>query len=234
MSNKQTPKSKRGRGVILTTQGWQKLQQAMLLAESEHNFGLRFTREQLNQLTGLSLQTISRILKRQEAVDKLSIEYFLRAFGLQLSQGDCAPPSSFFKESATKQENKAQDCSESIINTSIFLSRDREPSQLQQRILENQCRSATILGTGEISKITLTAKLELQIPTEREVVIWRSLENAPSVEDLLVSILSFLLPIRDTNTVIPTNLDHSKNRQDQSIEHSKYPIETLGTYKIQN
>ncbi|MBW4507605.1 MAG: hypothetical protein KME64_13990 [Scytonematopsis contorta HA4267-MV1] len=77
MSNKSTPNSRRGRGVVLTNKGWQKLQQAMLIAESEHNLGLRFTREQLKELTRLSLQTMSRILKRQDAVDKLSIEYFL-------------------------------------------------------------------------------------------------------------------------------------------------------------
>ncbi|MBW4668773.1 MAG: NACHT domain-containing protein [Cyanomargarita calcarea GSE-NOS-MK-12-04C] len=202
MSDKCTPKSKRGRGVILTTKGWQKLQQAMLLAESEHNWGLRFTREQLNERTGLSLQTISRILKRQEAVDKLSIEYFLRAFSLELSQGDFAPPISHQEEVA----NKAQDWDEAV-DVSVFFGREQELAQLQQWILEDNCRLVTVLGIGGIGKTSLAVKLGLQIQTEFEVVIWRSLQNAPSLEDLLTSILSFLLPIQGKDTAIPASLD---------------------------
>lgn len=102
MSANRSSKSRRDRGVILTTKGWQKLQQAMQTAEAEQNWGQRFTREQLSDCTGLSLQTISRILKREAAVDRLSIEYFLRGFELSLSPGDCAPPTSLFEELAAR------------------------------------------------------------------------------------------------------------------------------------
>jgi NB-ARC domain len=206
MSNKSTFNSKRGRGVALTNKGWQKLQQAMLLAESEHNLGLRFTREQLKERTGLSLQTISRILKHQDAVDKLSIEYFLRAFGLQLSHGDFAHPTSHEEELANRQENKTRDWGEAV-DVSLFFGRDRELAQLQQWISEDHCRLVTVLGIGGIGKSSLTVKLGLKIKTEFEVVIWRSLQNAPSLDDLLTSILSFLLPIQDQNVSMPSNLD---------------------------
>ena len=112
MSLKRSLKPKRDRGVILTSKGWQKLQQAIQVEEAEHNWGKRFTREQLSERTNLSLQTISRILKREEGVDKGSIEYFLKAFSLELSQGDCAPPTSPFEELALRQENSCQDWGE--------------------------------------------------------------------------------------------------------------------------
>lgn len=205
MSNQSTLNSKRGRGVMLTSKGWHKLQQAMLNVESEHNLGLRFTREQLSERTGLSMQTVSRILNRQDAVDKLSIEYFLRAFDLQLSQGDFAYPTSY-EELANRQANKTRDWREAV-DVSLFFGRDRELAQLQQWILEDHCRLVAVLGIGGIGKSSLAVKLGLQIQTEFEVVIWRSLQNAPSLNDLLTSILSFLLPMQDKNVVIPSNLD---------------------------
>lgn len=85
--------------------------------------------------------------------------------------------------------------------------RDRELALLQQWILEDHCRLVAALGIGGIGKSSLAVKLGLQIQTEFEVVIWRSLQNAPSLIDLITSILSFLLPMQDKNVTIPSNLD---------------------------
>jgi hypothetical protein len=138
----------RKRGVILTSKGWHKLQQAMQAAEAEHNWGKRFTREQLSDRTALSLNTISRILKRSQAVDRLSLEYFLRGFGLQLSPGDCAPPRSPFEELAARQANQNQDWREAI-DVSVFYGHEQEILQLGQWILEDRCRLVVLLGSVE-------------------------------------------------------------------------------------
>ena len=98
MTSKNFSKPRRDRGAILTPQGWDKLQQAKQKAEAEDNWGQRFTHEQLSERTSLSLHTVSRILKRKEGVDMQSLEYFLRAFGLELFQRDCALPVSPFEE----------------------------------------------------------------------------------------------------------------------------------------
>jgi hypothetical protein len=57
--------SARVRGVVLSPHGWQRFQAAKQQVESEKNWGKRFTQEDLNERTGLSLNTLARILKRE-------------------------------------------------------------------------------------------------------------------------------------------------------------------------
>jgi hypothetical protein len=212
MSTKHSAKSKRERGVILTAKGWHKLQQAMQRAEAEHNWGQRFTREQLSDRTGLSLQTIARILKRVEAVDRLSIDYFFRAFDLQVAQGDCTPPGSPL-EALARRGNFQHDWGDTntswgvAADVSVFFGREAELVQLQQMILEEQCRLIVLLGIGGIGKSSLAVKFAQQVQSEFEVIVWRSLSNAPPLNVLLTSILSFLLRVQDKDTAIPASLD---------------------------
>jgi lambda repressor-like predicted transcriptional regulator len=65
-------KSKSYRGVVLTTQGWDKFQ-AKTRAELDENSGDRFTQEELSERTGLSLTTISKVLRRSAPVDEQSL-----------------------------------------------------------------------------------------------------------------------------------------------------------------
>lgn len=199
-------KRKRDRGVILTCQGWHKLQQGKQAVEVEHNLGLRFTFDQLSDRTGLSQQTISRILKRKEGVDKQSLEYFLRAFGLELSLGDCIPPVSPFEELAARQGNPQQDWGEAI-DVSLFQGREEELAQLRRWVLEEHCRLVAMLGIGGIGKSSLAVKLALQIQTEFEVVVWRSLQNAPPLEELLGSVLQSVMGVHSENQLLPTSLN---------------------------
>lgn len=85
-------KSVRKRGVILSTTGWDKLQTVKRSSEFRDNNGSRYTYEELSDRTGLSLHTISRIMGRTEAVDKLSLEYCFRAFSLELEKADYTRP----------------------------------------------------------------------------------------------------------------------------------------------
>jgi WD40 repeat protein/transcriptional regulator with XRE-family HTH domain len=206
MSVNRSSKSKRDRGVILTTKGWQKLQQAMQAVEAEHNWGQRLTRKQLCDRTGLSLQTISRILKREAAVDRLSIEYFLRGFDLTLSPGDCVPPTSPFGELAARQNDLHQDWGDAI-DVSIFYGREAALAQLQQWLVEDCCRLVALLGIGGIGKSALAVKLGTQLQSEFDVIVWRSLQNAPLLEDFLEDVLQFLLHVQAEDPVIPTSLD---------------------------
>jgi WD40 repeat protein/transcriptional regulator with XRE-family HTH domain len=206
MSANRSSKSRRDRGVILTAKGWQKLQQAMQTAEAEQNWGQRFTREQLSDRTGLSLQTISRILKREAAVDRLSIEYFLRGFKLSLSTGDCASPTSPFEELAARQESAHQDWGDAI-DVSTFYGREATLAQLQRWLVEEGCRLVALLGIGGIGKSALAVKLGTQLQSEFDVIVWRSLQNAPLLEEFVESVLQFLLSVQAEDTVIPGSLD---------------------------
>ncbi|MGA9380198.1 MAG: ATP-binding protein, partial [Phormidium sp.] len=86
---------KRNRGLLLSDRGWDKLQDRL-----REKFGGQPTIEQLTELTdplinpksikALSTDTVSKILRREEKVDKTSIEALFTALGLKLEKDDLA------------------------------------------------------------------------------------------------------------------------------------------------
>uniref|UniRef100_UPI001D14CC90 hypothetical protein n=1 Tax=Fortiea sp. LEGE XX443 TaxID=1828611 RepID=UPI001D14CC90 len=81
-------KQRRKRGVILSLPGIQKLQEARHQAEILENDGAKFTLEELSYRTQLAPFTVAKVLARTEGVDKQTLEYFLRAFGIELTAQD--------------------------------------------------------------------------------------------------------------------------------------------------
>ena len=77
-------KQRRKRGVILTPEGLEKLQNARRESEYNHNFGERYTYEKLSEITYLDINTIKRVLKSKEGVDKRTLERFFIGFDLKL------------------------------------------------------------------------------------------------------------------------------------------------------
>jgi WD40 repeat protein len=66
-----------------------------------------------------------------------------------------------------------------------FYGREQELAKLKQWILSDRCRVVAVLGIGGIGKTTLVAQLAEQITDQFEYVIWRSLQNAPPLEQIL-------------------------------------------------
>ncbi|WP_341524707.1 NB-ARC domain-containing protein [Nostoc sp. UHCC 0302] len=198
--------SRRRRGVILTLKGWDKFQAAKTQAEFDENAGDSFSLEELSDRTRLALHTISRILARLEPVDKSSLQSAFAALNLELSQSDYTRPTSTLEELKTRQANPQYDWQEAP-DVSVFYGRSEELSQLRHWILEERCRLVGLLGIGGIGKSTLAVKLGLQVQAEFEVVVWRSLQNAPPVEEQITSILQFLLWALRKEMVIPESFD---------------------------
>jgi len=117
--------SARVRGVILSPHGWQRFQAAKQQAESEETWGKRFTQEDLNERTGLSLNTLARIFKRELGVDRQSLEILFQAFGLELTKTDYVSPIASGESLESQRANPQQDW-DNAVDASVFYGRETE------------------------------------------------------------------------------------------------------------
>ncbi len=176
-------KPRRKRGIILTPEGWQKLQEARLRSEFEENFGNKYTLEELSERTGLDPSTVVRVSAGKEGVDKQTLERFFRAFNLELDKS--------YYSSSYPNPAKHQDWGEAIC-VSVFYGRQEELATLEQWIVNDRCRLVALLGMGGIGKTSLSVKLAEQIQDKFEYVIWRSLRDAPPIKAILANLTQFL------------------------------------------
>jgi WD40 repeat protein/DNA-binding XRE family transcriptional regulator len=75
-----------------------------------------------------------------------------------------------------------------------FYGREWDLNLLISWIIEEHCRVVSVLGLGGIGKSALATKVMQQVAERFEVVIWRSLRDAPTCETLLDECLQVLAP----------------------------------------
>ena len=192
-------KQRRKRGVVLTSVGLKKLQEARYLVELEENEGDRFTIEELSDRTQLAPFTVAKVLAAEEGVDKQTLVLFFRSFNLELDKADYSRPNLDVekRESTTTSETIA-DWGEAI-DVSIFFGRTDELAKLEYWILNDSCRLVALVGMGGIGKTALSVKLAEQIQDSFEFVSWRSLRNAPPLKEILANFIEFLSNGQPTN-----------------------------------
>jgi WD40 repeat protein len=190
---------KRKRGVVLTTRGLQKLQEAKRQSEANENYGNSYTLEEMSDLSGLYPSTISKVLNREGGVDKKTIEKLFSIFKLKIDKSDYL------------SSNTHLDWGEAT-SISIFYGRTEELATLEKWILDERCQLVALLGMGGIGKTTLSIKLTQQIQEDFEYVIWRSLREAPPVTSILANLIQVLSDEQETESNLSESLSDRVSR----------------------
>ena len=75
------------------------------------------------------------------------------------------------------------------VDVSNFYGRSQKLATLEKWIIQDRCRLISLLGMGGMGKTSLAAKLARQVEAEFEVVIWKSLRNAPEFKNILTELI---------------------------------------------
>ena len=132
-----------------------------------------------------------------ERVTKSNVESVLQRLGRMTPAPPISPP-------RTLQIDWGE-----AIDVTAFYGRSVELSRLKQWILEENCRAVSILGMGGIGKTALSVKLAEQIAAGSspfEFMLWRTLRNAPPVEELLADWIGRLSGNQVKAADLPTDL----------------------------
>ncbi|GAB4235889.1 MAG: NB-ARC domain-containing protein [Stanieria sp.] len=137
--------------------------------------------------SGISYGTWKRFLSGKYLISDRSFQAFCQVLGLKWQT----------VVAETEHNYHGQDWGEAI-DTSVFFGRTEELLTLENWILREKSRSILILGMGGIGKTSLAIQVGQKVQSKFDFLIWRSLRNAPLLEDTLSEIIQFISHKQET------------------------------------
>jgi transcriptional regulator with XRE-family HTH domain len=149
----------------------------------------------LSEDLGLALSTVSNFMNGKP-VDRAIFEEICLKLALDWKKiaapvvEELSPSNEKLPEhSVVRALEQYQDWGEAP-DGSIFYGRANELTQLEEWIVQDQCRLVLMLGMGGTGKTALSVKLSERIYEHFDALIWRSLRNAPPLQTLLTDLIS--------------------------------------------
>ncbi|MEO0759667.1 MAG: AAA-like domain-containing protein [Cyanobacteria bacterium J06648_16] len=170
--------SRRKRGVFLSPLGWQRLQSAERQAEIQDNQGNPYTLESLSTRTSLSPNTITKVRRRQAAVDRQTLEIYFGAFQLRLKPEDYQNIDAVRELPSTGDNLPGQ----TVLGSPFYIERPRL-EQICREALQQPGSLLHIRGTRQIGKTLLMAKTAAQQRTDT-VILNLKLADSNLLQDL--------------------------------------------------
>lgn len=199
--------------VVLTLQGFQKLQFSIAQLDCWNSITQTCSLEALSERTGLSPQTLSKVHARQTNVDLRTLVRYFKGLNLNLDPSDyIAPPRIDKKEAVPASPSKSSPASPTPISNpvvswgmapdvSVFYGRSAELDTLHDLVLQKSCRLVALVGTGGIGKTWLATRLAEQLQDKFQAVIWHSLKplsrsphSPSSFDDFITDLIQHLAP----------------------------------------
>ena len=206
ITRNQSPKRKRG--VILTLQGWERLQAAKYQSEILDNSGNPYTQQELSERTNLSHNTLIKIHKRKLPVDKQSLECYFRAFNLTLSNYDYTKSNPLEKQETGVQFTLT---GQIPLNSPFYIQRHPIEQMAYETIVEPGAL-IRIKAPKQMGKTSLMARILQQARAEgcKTVTLSLQLADAKVLTDL-TRFLQWICAIVTRSLELPNQLGEHWN-----------------------
>ncbi|GAB4536676.1 MAG: hypothetical protein Tsb0014_24680 [Pleurocapsa sp.] len=107
------------------------------------------------------------------------------------------------------------------IDTKVFYGRDRDLQKVTNWIMTDNCRLVGVFGLGGVGKTAFAAKLAREIAGKFDYIIWRSLRNAPQIDQILNDLILFLSHQRETSVNLYSDVNSQLRRLLEYLRRSR-------------